>query len=140
MKLSELLDIQPGITAIIGGGGKTTLLQTLGRELAGAHSVLLTTTTKIMPFADIIWADTLEQLKELKLTHSLLCAGRLIEETGKLTAPDIPFSGLLEQFEYILVEADGAARKPIKAHASHEPVIPEEANQVICVGGSAGFG
>ena len=140
MKLSNLLDIQPGITAIIGGGGKTTLLQTLGQELAKEHSVLLTTTTKIMPFAEIAWTDTLEQLKELKRMQSLLCAGKLMKETGKLIAPDILFSELMEEFEYILVEADGAARKPMKAHAFHEPVIPAEANQVICVVGASGFG
>lgn len=140
MRLSDLLNIQPGITAIIGGGGKTTLLQTLGEELSREHSVLLTTTTKIMPFDDIVWADTLEQLEKLKKTHLLLCGGTLIEETGKLTAPDILFSKLAEEFTYVLVEADGAARRPIKAHAQWEPVIPEGANQVICVVGASGFG
>ena len=34
MGLAELLDIRPGVTAIIGSGGKTTLLQMLGEELA----------------------------------------------------------------------------------------------------------
>ena len=33
MTLSQLLDIRPGVTAVIGGGGKTTLLRTLGEEL-----------------------------------------------------------------------------------------------------------
>lgn len=47
---------------------------------------------------------------------------------------------LAEQFDYILVEADGAARRPLKAHAPHEPVIPTEANQTICVVGASGFG
>ena len=60
MKLSELLNIQPGVTAIIGSGGKTTLIKTLGRELAEEHSVLLTTTTKIMPFAEIAWAPCIQ--------------------------------------------------------------------------------
>ena len=41
MTLSQLLDIRPGVTAVIGGGGKTTLLRTLGEELAGRHTVLL---------------------------------------------------------------------------------------------------
>ena len=50
MTLSQLLDIRPGVTAVIGGGGKTTLLRTLGEELAGQHPVLLCTTTKILPF------------------------------------------------------------------------------------------
>ena len=51
MLLSERLGIRPGVTAVIGGGGKTTLLRTLGTELAadGAR-VLLCTTTKIFPF------------------------------------------------------------------------------------------
>ena len=32
-KLCELLDIRPGVTALIGGGGKTTLMYHLAREL-----------------------------------------------------------------------------------------------------------
>ena len=50
MELAELLDIRPGVTAVIGGGGKTTLLRTLGEELSRTHTVLLCTTTKIFPF------------------------------------------------------------------------------------------
>ena len=53
VKLAELLAIRPGVTAVIGGGGKTTLLRTLGEELAGQHTVLLCTTTKIFPFPDL---------------------------------------------------------------------------------------
>ena len=34
MNLAELLSIRSGITAVIGGGGKTTLLRALGTELA----------------------------------------------------------------------------------------------------------
>ena len=33
MTLSSLLSIRPGITALIGGGGKTTALYVLAREL-----------------------------------------------------------------------------------------------------------
>ena len=32
--LAELLELRPGVTAVIGGGGKTTLLRTLGGELS----------------------------------------------------------------------------------------------------------
>lgn len=41
--------------------------------------------------------------------------------------------------DYIIVEADGSKGLPIKAHASHEPVIPAEANQTILVIGADGF-
>ena len=40
----------------------------------------------------------------------------------------------------MIVEADGARRLPLKAHAAHEPVIPPEANQTILIVGASGFG
>ena len=43
MELAPLLGIQKGVTAIIGSGGKTTLLRTLASELPGR--VLLCTST-----------------------------------------------------------------------------------------------
>ena len=140
MKLADLLQIQPGVTAVIGGGGKTTLLRTLGEELAQKKTVLLCTTTKIMPFPGIPWAETLEKLDELRKVHRLLCMGTLLPERGKLTAPQASMAELMERFDYVLVEADGSAQRPLKAHAPHEPVIPPEANQTICVVGASGFG
>ena len=141
MALSDLLAIRPGITAVIGGGGKTTLLWTLGGELAGqGKRVLLCTTTKILPFPDLPCARTTAELERLRWEHALLCAGTPVPGTEKLTVPEVPMADLARCFDYVLVEADGAARRPLKAHASHEPVIPPEANQVICVVGASGFG
>ena len=140
MTLSQLLDVRPGVTAVIGGGGKTTLLRTLGEELAGRHTVLLCTTTKILPFPDLPCARTTAELDQLRRSHRLLCAGTDVPGTGKLAAPETPMALLAERFDYVLVEADGAARRPLKAHAPHEPVIPPEAVQTICVVGASGFG
>ena len=47
---------------------------------------------------------------------------------------------LAERFDYVLVEADGAARRPLKAHAPHEPVIPPNACRTVYVVGADGFG
>ena len=141
MALAKLLGIRPGVTAVIGGGGKTTLLRTLGEELAaGGKQVLLCTTTKILPFPGLPCARTGEELEALRREHRLLCAGTLLPDTGKLAAPETPMAQLAARFDYMLVEADGAARRPLKAHAPHEPVIPAEANQTICVVGASGFG
>lgn len=138
--LEKLLEICRGVTAVIGGGGKSTLLRTLGEELAQHHSVLLCTTTKIMPFAGIPWAETAEALDCLRRQHRLLCAGTILPDSGKLTASQVPMAQLVAWFDYVLVEADGSAKRPLKAHAAHEPVIPVEANQTICVVGASGFG
>lgn len=140
MLLAKLLEIQPGVTAIIGGGGKTTLLRTLGEELAREHRVLLCTTTKMFPYEDLPCAKSREELEQLHADHSLLCAGTDVPGTGKITAPDVELAQLAAWFDYVLVEADGSAQRPLKAHAPHEPVIPPEANQVICVVGLSGLG
>lgn len=140
MRLSSGLKIRPGITAVIGGGGKTTLLRTLGEELAKQSRVLLCTSTKIRPFSGLPCAKTEAELEQLRKTACLICAGQELPGTEKLTALKTPFSQLMEWFDYVLVEADGSAQRPLKAHASHEPVIPPETNQTICVVGASGFG
>lgn len=140
MELAKLLDIHPGVTAVIGGGGKTTLLRTLGEELAKESRVLLCTTTKIFPFPGLPCAMDAEELDTLRREHRLLCAGMPVPGTGKLTAPSISMAELAAWFDYVLVETDGSAQRPFKAHAPHEPVVPAEANQVICVVGVSGFG
>lgn len=141
MELAALLGVHPGVTAVIGGGGKTTLLRTLGGELAAAGArVLLCTTTKILPFPDLPCAVAAAELERLGRQHRLLCAGTPVPGTGKLTTPEVPIGELVRRFDYVLAEADGAAHRPLKAHAPHEPVIPPEANRVLCVVGASGFG
>lgn len=143
MELVRALEVRPGVTAVMGGGGKTTLLRALGEELVElGHRVVLCTTTKIYPFPGLLnltSPDEAELVQALAGTP-LLCVGTPVPVTGKLTAPAISMERLAELADYVLVEADGAAGRPMKAHAAHEPVIPTEAGQVICVVGASGFG
>ena len=140
MRLAAQLRIFTGVTAVIGSGGKTMLLRTLGEELAASGRVLLCTTTKIFPFPGLPCARTAAELDQQLRSHRLMCAGSPVADAGKLTAPSVPLEMLTAWFDYILVEADGAAGRPLKAHAPHEPVIPPEAGRIICVVGAAGFG
>ena len=50
MDFPKLLGLRPGVTAVIGSGGKTSLLRRLAEELPG--TVLLCTTTHIRPFEE----------------------------------------------------------------------------------------
>jgi len=43
-------------------------------------------------------------------------------------------------FDRILVEADGSARRPLKAPAAHEPVVPTGSDAMIIVAGLNGIG
>ncbi len=140
-KLYQLLEIHKGITAIIGGGGKTTLLMNLAKELAQEASVIIATSTKIFKpdYCDTLLNVTTEEISEALHKKSLLCVASL-HESGKLAVPQMSFTELSKLADYVLVEADGSKQLPIKAHATYEPVIPEETVQVIYVIGMDGIG
>ena len=141
MKLSEALDVRPGVTAIIGGGGKTTLMECLAAELAAQARVIVCTTTHIYPEQTMpcLVSPTEAEVRAALARAGCVCVGS-VSENGKLSAPELPFRTLCALAGYVLVEADGAKRLPLKAHAAHEPVVPPEANQTILVVGASGFG
>lgn len=138
MKLAPLLKIEKGVTAIIGSGGKTTLLRTLSGELPGR--VLLCTSTHFQGYADLptVLDPTAADLRKALAAHPIVCAaGR--SPTGKLVDCGLPYEALADLADFVLVEADGSRRRPLKAHALHEPVIPPYTRQVICVVGLSGL-
>lgn len=140
MKISPLLHIGRGVTALIGGGGKTTLLYTLTEELRKTGSVVLCTSTHIrVPEQYPLVTGGAEELRAALEQHGAVCAGTPAED-GKLTEAPIPFEELARLADYVLVEADGTKGLPLKIHAAHEPVIPQNAQRVVLVVGADGFG
>ena len=143
-----------GVVSLVGGGGKTSLMFQLARELSMAgEPVLTTTTTKIFePSQDqtncVILSDSikniLERADELlnKYLHLTAAAGKM-PESGKLCGfrPEIIgelwLAGL---FQWIIVEADGAAGKPLKVPVAHEPVIPDCTKRLVGMVGLNGVG
>lgn len=71
---------------------------------------------------------------------SICQAGVLDPETGKLSAPAEPLNELAQRFDYVLAEADGSKRLPLKAHAPWEPVIPSGTANIVWIVGASGFG
>ena len=158
--LASTFKIEPGITAIIGSGGKSTLLKTLGLELMRAGGrVLLCTTTHMFPVAGVPWDGSSRRLDAVPwkpgalhapdctceacagLARGSICqAGVLDPQTGKLSSPAEPLDQLAQRFDYVLAEADGSKRLPLKAHAAWEPVIPAATANVVWVVGASGLG
>jgi probable selenium-dependent hydroxylase accessory protein YqeC len=144
-----------GVISLVGAGGKTSLMFRMAREFVEAgESVMTTTTTKILvPTRDqashVILSTCTNEI--LKRSEALLKKGRLhvcagfekSSSQGKLTGFDPDIIAQIWQrklFRWILVEADGAAGRPIKAPATHEPVIPNCSSSLIGVVGLDGVG
>ena len=144
MSLAALLDLgERELVALVGGGGKSTLLFALGDELADAGSrVLLTTTTKMGRHqadsaATVCWsADVACAVTALDQRSPVMLVTE--GDDHKVTGPD---PGLIDSLffeanvDYILVEADGSRGMPLKAPAAHEPVIPVTATAVVILMG-----
>ena len=133
--------------SVIGSGGKTTFLRYLSDRLPG--TVILTTSTHIWPFPDIPLVDAASGDRDLVRQElcSALARGRIVclgksEPSGKLADPSqvILFEDLLSLADHVLVEADGAAGRPLKAHRPWEPVIPSCSGLTVCLVGASGIG
>ncbi len=139
--LSETLGLGPReMVSFVGAGGKSTLLLRLGRELAQDHRVVLTTTTRMG--ADQIPSSS-AIVDDLDGVTQALVSGRTGFLIGEIDGPKVigPPADLVDELfanpdlDYLLVEADGARRRAIKAPAEHEPVIPSRTTTVVVVTG-----
>ena len=152
--LAQAFDIKKDeVISLVGGGGKSSLMQALADELAAAGgTVVTTTTTKIFEYQSpsgclIVEADEDKMLALMlealqKHRHVTLARARLTEN-GKLdgiSPQTIERIAALKKVDYIIIEADGAARKPLKAPNATEPVIADNTSLVIAVAGIEALG
>ena len=141
--LADAIRIPRGITALVGGGGKTTTMLRLARELAGRGRVIVGTTTHIWPPKDDL--PVLENPGEREIIRALekdpaVCVGITEIPTGKLTACSVPPGILCRMADFVLLEADGAKGRPLKAPGAEEPVIPGETAMTLALAGLEGIG
>ncbi len=144
-----------GVVSIVGSGGKTSLMFKLAGELAQAGAtVLTTTTTKILKPAKhqsphiIVSSDPDQVIRKSQMflkhhRHITAAAAAVASARPKLTGfqPEAVDQLLAAgTFRWILVEADGAAGRSLKAPASYEPVIPASSGWVIGLAGLKSVG
>lgn len=134
------------LIAMVGGGGKTSLMFALANGLPGRR--IVSTTTRIfaaqMKLAKEVVVFTAEgaEITEKKISEALeqrgicLVVGTVEGEKALGVPPDMPGQWLARpDVDFVLVEADGSRMRPIKAPAAHEPVIPPTATLVVPVVG-----
>lgn len=137
----------PARISIVGAGGKTTLAFALAREYAGQGGRVLVTTTTAMfhpdqvpetavaPYAhDRFFQGPADEIPTAAPGEILLAAR---SETGSKIKGYDPrdLARVLPGFDAVIVEADGARMRPLKAPAAHEPaILPETRTLIACIG------
>ena len=128
------------IQAVVGSGGKTTLIRKLAAQYrAQGKKVFVTTTTHMWAEPDTLLTDCANEII------------RVLEKTGYAMA-DIPegkkirslsaetYRTVCAHADAVLVEADGSKRLPLKYPNDSEPVIPSNADEILVVCGLNALG
>jgi molybdenum cofactor cytidylyltransferase len=144
MRLSKALEVCRGdVISLVGAGGKTTAMFRLARELTSKGWKVITTTTTMIwrhqaseqtilePEGAILLEKARAVLK--KHNHITVVSG-LREAEGKLVGVEpslVEGLAALLEVDAVIVEADGAKGRSLKAPAAHEPVIPSSTTILI---------
>jgi probable selenium-dependent hydroxylase accessory protein YqeC len=134
---------------LIGGGGKTSLMYALAHALvADGRTVITSTSTRIRPPRPdesplLVLADEEPEFVPAlraalaRFPHVTVALSRLVAEDKLAGLPLAALESLEDEAlaAHLLVEADGAARRSLKAYLGHEPVVSARPGLVIAVVG-----
>jgi probable selenium-dependent hydroxylase accessory protein YqeC len=148
VKLYDALELEKNeLVCFVGAGGKTGLMHQLLAECAqqGAR-VLVTTSTKMFKSQLTDCCRLYLEQDEDKLRRKLIDAsaservlaaaeGLIANKVIGLSREAIDRLYISGVFDFILVEADGARGRALKAPASFEPQVPERTTCVAVVAG-----
>ena len=128
------------IIAVVGSGGKTTLIKKLAsRYRSEGKTVLITTTTHMFIEEDTLLTDDagaiMHALTETGYAMAGIPDGEKIRPLSKET-----FDAVCTCADVVLVEADGSRRLPLKYPNATEPVIPENTGELLVVCGLNAIG
>jgi len=153
-RLWEALELgRHRIICLVGAGGKTSLMFAMARELAAlGNHVITSTTTKIFEPSrqDTPFLLLREEARDIPKTipevidrygHFTLADARLPGKKLKGISPElIDELETSDAIDHIVIEADGAARLPLKAPGEYEPVITSKTSLVVVVVGIDSIG
>jgi probable selenium-dependent hydroxylase accessory protein YqeC len=132
------LDINQRQTiAFVGAGGKTSTMFQLAEELVslGKNVILTTTTHMFLPDQYGVQEEDKEKLLNMLHTYHMAVVGIPCDNGKMAGVSDSFYQWMTTATDFILVEADGSKRLPLKAPNSTEPVLPDNTDIIVVVAG-----
>lgn len=152
MRLLDEIKIRKGdVVSIVGGGGKTSTMNELAKELKNMnYKVLVTSTTAIMmpkkEEFDYLYiqkeTDIEKEIENLEEGTITVLVKEFIRQ-DKVKGLEIEFlDNIIKRniFDIVIIEADGARMKTIKAPREDEPLLTKYTTKTIGVFGIDSIG
>ena len=144
-RLATALNLeQRELLALVGGGGKSTLLFKLAQSLN--RRTIVTTTTKMgerqTGNLEVIEAPFTEPLELWSGTSPVFVRSGVRDRKTIGVHPSLCDDWFSDHSlcDVVLVEADGARRRPFKAPANFEPMFPDQTTTALAVIGADALG
>lgn len=128
------------ITAVVGAGGKTSLIHAMADSYRReGKKVFVATTTHMFIEPDTLLTDDIETILHQLNSTGYAMAG-LPDREKLCPLPQPVYETICTQADEVLVEADGSRHHAIKFPRSYEPVIPANTRRIIVVCGLHALG
>ena len=128
------------IICVVASGGKTSLIKKLAEQYRSEKkTVFVTTTTHMFMEEDTLLTDDADTIIGALRENGYAMAG--IQDGVKFKAlSSETYAAVCAHADVVLVEADGSKHMPLKYPNSTEPVIPDNADEIIVVCGLNALG
>lgn len=142
--LTEALRLSAGDKriALVGAGGKTTILFALAEEVRerGKKAIVTTSTHIRRPEHFFITDEDIEGLSAALDGQGIAVVGSGDPGRKLCAAPEKFMAKAAGLADVVFIEADGSRMLPVKAPAAHEPVLRGDEQLVIAVAGMSALG
>lgn len=130
------------LVSIVGAGGKTTLTFAISSQLSGRR--IVTTTTKMgrdqYGTAPVLVDPTDDEISEALGSHEIVQVWGGVDRHKAIGCDPDSVGRWMTLADHIVVESDGARRKPFKAPRVFEPPVPVLSTTVVAVIGADALG
>ena len=128
------------VKAVVGAGGKTTLIRQLAEEYRWqGKRVFVTTSTHMFIEEDTLLSEDADEIVETLKEKGYVMAG--VRDGVKIkTLPEKAYEAVCRHADVVLVEADGSKHMPLKVPGDREPVIYDNVQEIIVVCGLHALG
>ncbi len=128
--------------AVVGSGGKTSIIMRLAEEQKslGRKVLVLTTTHMYKPQKYGVFSGLVRDVYNALQKDGIAVTGDITDDGKIAWQGDSIYREFAAMADVVLIEADGSKQLPVKFPNEYEPVIPADSDVILVVSGLSAIG